>query len=352
VLQSGCNGLGVLLILDLTLTENLSLNTETSVDETTRREPTHNTREYLVHAALFALTFVTTAIAGVQWLNKDPLELTNFPAGVSYAVLILLMLGSHEFGHYIAARIHGMKSTLPYFLPFPSFLGIFPFGTLGAVIRLKSPIPSRKVIFDVGSAGPLAGFLVSMVILIIGFLTLPSIDYLFSIHPEYAQMERIPTEGLTFGRSIFYSLFAWLFAPSGAYVPPMSEVYHYPFLCIGWFGMFVTAMNLIPIGQLDGGHISFAMFGTRYHLIAQVSLVLLVLLGSAGFLPLLNIPFEFGWTGWLFWALLLIGFMRLSRMNRPHLDDDTPLDPVRMFIGWICVLVFIGSFSLTPIEIR
>ncbi len=309
-------------------------------------------RQYAVHASLFVLTFITTTFAGVQWLNKDPQELTNFSSGVTYAVLILAMLASHEFGHYLAARHHRIDTTLPYFIPFPSFFGLVPFGTLGAVIRLRSAIPSRKVIFDIGAAGPIAGFIVSIAILAIGFLTLPPIDYLYAIHPEYAQMATIPLAGLTFGKTIFYSAIASLVAPAGAFVPPMNEIYHYPFLCVGWFGMLVTAMNLIPIAQLDGGHISYAMFGDRYHLIGQVSLVLLVLLGSAGFLPLLGIPYEYGWTGWLFWALVLIVFMRAFKLVRPPLADDAPLDARRMLIGWVCLVILLGAFSLNPFTIE
>ena len=260
----------------------------------------------------------------------------------------MLMLASHEFGHYIAARSHGVDTTLPYFIPFPSFFGLFPFGTLGAVIRIRSSIPSRKAIFDIAVAGPIAGFIVSAAILSAGFLTLPPKEYLFTIHPEYAEMASIPTGGLTFGQSIFYWLGANVFAPKGSFIPPMNEMYHYPYLCVGWFGMFVTAMNLIPIGQLDGGHLSHAMFGNAYHKIAQVTLILLVAIGTLGFLPLIGIPFEYGWTGWLFWALLLVIFLRSTKFQRPTFDDETPLDPRRMALGWLCVLIFVGSFSLTP----
>ncbi len=287
-------------------------------------------------------------LAGVQWLNRNPFDLSNISLGLTYAILIMLMLAAHEFGHYFAAKVHKVGATLPFFLPFPSFLLIAPFGTLGAVIRLKTPISSRKVIFDIGAAGPIAGFVVTMAILIIGFRTLPAIEYLYAIHPEYAQMATIPKAGLTFGGTLFYSAVASLFAPSGAFVPPMNEIYHYPFLCVGWFGMFVTALNLIPIAQLDGGHISYAMFGNRYHTIAQSALVGLVLIGSLGLLPYLNIPFEYGWPGWLFWALILIFFLRSPRLRRAPVEDETPLDGWRMAIGWLCVIIFIGSFSLSP----
>jgi len=310
----------------------------------------HRTKSYLIHLGLFLLTFLTTALAGVQWLNRNYLELNNLALGLPYAALLLLMLASHEFGHYTAARLHRVKSTLPFFIPFPAFFGLlFPFGTLGAVIKLQSQVPSRKVLFDIGAAGPIAGFVATTVILIIGFRTLPSIDYLYSIHPEYAQMATIPESGLTFGRTLFYSGAAWLFAPSGAFVPPMNEIYHYPFLCVGWFGMLVTAMNLMPIGQLDGGHVSYAMFGRGYHILAQATLIFLILVGTAGFLPYFGIAFSFGYTGWLFWGIILAFFMRRYNLNRPPVPDETPLDTPRLALGWLCLLIFIGSFSLTPL---
>jgi len=297
----------------------------------------------MIHSVLFILTFFTTTIAGVQWLNKNPLELSNFSAGLPFSALILLMLASHEFGHYFAARHHGVRVTLPFFIPFISL-----FGTLGAVIRIRSSIRSREVLFDIGAAGPIAGFIVSIAYLITGFATLPAKEYLFAIHPEYAGMERIPDIGLAFGNNIFYGLTASLFSRSGSFIPPMNEVYHYPLLCVGWFGLLVTAMNLIPIGQLDGGHLSFALFGDRYHLIARISLAALFLLGLAGFLPLLHIQFPYGWTGWLFWALVLVFFMRVMKLNRPPLEDETPLDSTRLLVGWICIAIFIGSFSFAP----
>jgi membrane-associated protease RseP (regulator of RpoE activity) len=331
----------------------IALVSDFSEVESASESGLQRTKSYLLHSGLFFLTFLTTALAGVQWLNKNFLELNNFPDGIPYALLILFMLASHEFGHYTAARLHHVKATLPYFIPFPSFFGlIIPFGTLGAVIKLQSPVPSRKVLFDIGAAGPIAGFVASMIILAVGFRTLPSIDYLYSIHPEYAQMSSIPETGLTFGRTLFFSLFAWLFAPAGAFIPPMNEIYHYPFLCVGWFGMLVTAMNLLPIGQLDGGHISYAMFGRRYHVIAQTALIFLIVAGTAGFLPLFNIPFAYGWTGWLFWALILAFFMRRYALNRPPVPDETPLDGVRVALGWLSILILIGSFSLTPFTLE
>jgi len=311
-------------------------------------------RSVLIHLLLFILTFITATFAGVQWLNLDPLELTNLGFGFTYALLLTTMLAAHEFGHYFAARTHGVNVTLPFFLPFPS-LSVFallnPFGTLGAVIRLRSAIPSRKVLFDIGAAGPISGFIVSLGILIYGFTTLPSIEYLYGIHPEYARLDTIPEGGWLFGKNLILVAVSSIFSPAGAFIPPMNEIYHYPFLCVGWFGMLVTAINLIPVGQLDGGHISYAMFGKGYHHIAQIALVALTVFGLAGFLPEVGIDFKYGYTGWLFWAMVLMLFNRVMKLNRPILEDETPLDPTRMMLGWICVTIFICSFSLTPFSL-
>jgi membrane-associated protease RseP (regulator of RpoE activity) len=310
----------------------------------------HNWKRYFTHIVLFVLTFFTTTLAGVEWLVKDPYELSNFSSGLTYAVLILTVLSAHEFGHYFAARYHRIETTLPFFIPFPPFLLINQFGTMGAVIKLRSTISSKKILFDIGAAGPIAGFVATVIILAAGFLTLPSKEYLYSIHPEYALLPSIPEGGLRFGSTIFLSLFQMLFAPKGAFVPPMNEIYHYPFLCVGWFGMLVTAMNLIPIGQLDGGHISYAMFGNRYHAIAQVVLVMLVVLGLAGLLPEVGFNFSYGWFGWFIWAMILIFMIKMFRLHHPPLEDDSSLDPVRKTLGWLCIAIFVGCFSIVPIS--
>jgi membrane-associated protease RseP (regulator of RpoE activity) len=143
-------------------------------------------------------------------------------------------------------------------------------------------------------------------------------------------------------------MFEILFAPKGAFLPPMNEIYHYPLLCVGWFGLLITAINLIPVGQLDGGHISRALFGEQTQKIKQIALTCLILLGLAGFLPLLGVDFEYGYTGWLFWAGVLLLLEKVFRSGKVPLMDDSPLDSTRIVIGWICFLIFAGSISLTP----
>ncbi|MBM2841622.1 MAG: putative rane-associated Zn-dependent protease, partial [Bacteroidetes bacterium] len=292
-----------------------------------------------------------TTLAGVQWLNKDPLELAYFSSGLPYSISLLFILLSHEMGHYIAARVHKVNTTYPFFIPLPSYAGINPFGTLGAVIRIRQKVPNKTALFDIASAGPIAGFIASLIVLIVGFAWLPEKEFLYTIHPELASLAEAPTAGLRFGNTIGYALIAQLVAPAGAFVPPMNEMYHYPFLCAGWFGMLVTAMNMIPVGQLDGGHISYCMFGKKYHRIAQVSLITMIVLGLSSFLPMVGISWNYGWLGWLFWALVLAMMIRFGRLHHPNTDDESPIDETRFKIGLCCWLIFVLSFSPNPMSL-
>ena len=307
-------------------------------------------RTLLIHLSLFLLTFVTVTLAGVQWLNKDPTELSNFSQGITYALLILLFLLTHEMGHYVAARIHHVDTTLPYFLPFPPYLGLMPFGTFGAVIRIRSDLRDRRTLFDVGASGPIAGFFVCLLILAWGFTHLPSIEYLYGVHPEYRTMAEIPTEGLRFGEPLLFRLLRFALTSSSTFVPPMNEVYHYPFLCVGWFGAFVTALNLLPIGQLDGGHIAYAMFGSRSYRISQIVLFIMMLLGTAGILPLLGVKFPYGWVGWLLWSIVLAFLIRSKRFQHPILEDVQELGAVRTALGWFSAFIFVICFITVPLS--
>jgi membrane-associated protease RseP (regulator of RpoE activity) len=303
-------------------------------------------RKWLVHGGLFVMTFFTTTVAGVAWLNLDPFELTNFPAGLPYSFSILLVLGMHEFGHYFASRFHGVNATLPFFIPFPAIPGFINFGTLGAVIKTKSLIPDKKAMFDIGAAGPIAGFIGSIGLIIYGLVTLPGIGYLHQIHPEYIGLEVLPSGSLTFGNSLLYSLVTKIIpTPPGSYLPAMNEIYHYPSLCVGWFGLFVTAMNLLPIGQLDGGHISYTLFDTHHGILARIVFGIILVVGVLGFLPIIGVMVPVGWTGWVFWALILFFIVKL---DHPVIADPTPLDPARRLLGWICFAILVLSFSPSP----
>lgn len=329
----------------------------------------------LIHVLLFVATVISTAMAGAWFAGRDPFEIANLAYGLQYAILLVLFLATHEFGHYFAARKHGVDASLPYFIPVP-FPEITLFGTMGAVIRMRSRIPDRTALFDIGVAGPLAGFVVCVVFLLIGFRTLPSFEYLTAIHPNITSPADLHPSGMTFGTSLLYSLLATTVAPEGAFVPPMNEMYHYPFLCVGWFGLFVTALNMLPFGQLDGGHVLYALVGKHQHRIASVLWWFLFAMGFSSVadmlrtllanpspaswviflqgtvLPILDsayaiAPWLFSGNGsWLVWALLI---RLVVKVNHPVVPEVEPLTPMRRVLGWFSFIVFLVSFSLNPV---
>jgi membrane-associated protease RseP (regulator of RpoE activity) len=275
--------------------------------------------------------------------------LSELLTGLPYSILILLIITFHEFGHYFAAMYHKVRSTLPFYIPFPPIPMFINFGTMGAVIRTRTRINSKKALFDIGVAGPIAGFIVAFIILIYGFLNVPGLDYLIHIHPDYLE----PTYGkdglaLVFGDSILFSILREIFVQPGQFFPPMSEVYHYPFLCVGWFGLFITSMNMIPVGQLDGGHIAYAMFGDQNHFkLSVICTSVMFVFGIIGLLDsMLEINYGIGWSGWLFWALILYFVIKLKH---PPVHDSTELDSGRKLVGYLSFFIFLISISPMPI---
>jgi membrane-associated protease RseP (regulator of RpoE activity) len=318
---------------------------------TAAKEKQKRIKSYLLHISLFVVTFITTTFAGVEWTTGQlpPYEFSMIAKGLPYSISILLIITFHEFGHYFAARYHKIRATLPFYIPFPPIPYFINFGTMGAVIRTKSPIYSKKAMFDIGIAGPLSGFVICLAMLIYGFTHVPSIDYLLSIHPDYFSPD-YGKEGLqlVFGDSILFSFLRYVFVNTNSFFPPMSEIYHYPYLCAGWFGLLVTSMNMIPVGQLDGGHISYTMLGGENHIkISSISTIILAVLGFAGVLDgVLGLNFGFGWSGWLFWALILYFVVKLKH---PPVPDVLPLDRKRMFLGYLSFVIFVISFSPAPL---
>jgi membrane-associated protease RseP (regulator of RpoE activity) len=303
---------------------------------------------FLLHIGLFLFTFFTTTVAGVQWLNLDPYDLTNFSAGIPFSASILFILSCHEFGHYFAARFHGVDATLPYYIPFPNLPGFINFGTLGAVIKTKTSVPSTRVMFDIGVAGPIAGFFATAIVLIYGFTHLPGIEFILRIHPDYFQHQSagIP---LTFGNSLLYGFFSFVFTdPANQFVPPMSEMYHYPYLLAGWFGLFVTAMNLLPVGQLDGGHLTYSMFGRHHRIISRIAFGFIIAIGLTGLLPIFGYNIIIGWSGWLFWGLILYFAVRL---DHPSVVAEEPLEINRRLIGWFTYAIFVLTFTPSPFSV-
>ena len=306
---------------------------------------------YLLHIGLFIVTFITTTIAGMQWTTgtAGPYELESLVQGLPYSISIMLIISFHEFGHYFAAKYHKVSATLPFYIPFPPIPYFINFGTMGAVIRTRSRIYSKKAMFDIGIAGPLTGFVACIFILFYGFTNVPGIDYLLSIHPNYFDPEYGKnTINMVFGDSILFSLLRNLLTDPSAFFPPMSEVYHYPYLCVGWFGLFITSMNMIPVGQLDGGHISYTMFGEENsYKISNIAFIILFVLGVIGIIDsTMELGLNIGWSGWLFWSLVLYFVIKLKH---PPIPDPVALDSGRMKLGYLSFLIFIISFSPTPI---
>lgn len=282
-----------------------------------------------------------------MWLNIDPYDFRNFPKGLTYSILILSFLSAHEFGHYFAAKIHKVKVTLPYYIPFP-FPFLNPFGTMGAVIRLRSQARSRRELFDIGVAGPIAGFIVTVGILVWGLTHLPPVEYIYTIHPEY-QFTGIPTSGFSFGQNILYwGLSKILTSSPDVFLPPMNEMYHYPFLCVGWFGLFVTSLNLLPVGQLDGGHILYSMLGEKHKIVVRIFFGLVVLMGLVGLLPWLGINFlpDYSLSNWIIWALLILFVIKIEH---PPIFNPEPLDTKRYLWGVFAIIMFILCFTPVPI---
>lgn len=303
-----------------------------------------------INLLLLVLTFITTTISGVEWITgkPGPYDFNQLIVGLPYSLSILFVLGVHEFGHYFASVFHNVKATLPFFIPFPPITGFFNFGTMGAVIKTKSVIPNNKAMFDIGVSGPIAGFFASLLLLIYGYTHLPDVSYILSIHPDYFSPDYGKNAiSLEFGDNILMIIIRNLFTNQQEFVPPMSEIYHYPFLCIGWFGLFITSMNLIPVGQLDGGHVIYSMFGSKIHeAIASISLILLLIIGSLGFFEnFIGLNLQFGWSGWLLWAFILYFFIKVKH---PPVLYYEKLSFKRMIIGGFAILIFIVSFSPTP----
>jgi len=304
----------------------------------------------LIHILLFLVSIITTILAGMEWISPTPgpYSISELMQAVPYSFSVLFIIGVHEFGHYFAAKFHKVDTTLPYFIPFPPIAGFLNFGTMGAVIKTRSAVRDNKTMFDIGVAGPIAGFIAAIIVLIYGYTHLPGVEYILKIHPDYFSPDYGKNAiGLQFGNTIIFNFFNSVFTNPDQFIPPMSEIYHYPYLTAGWLGLFITAMNMIPVGQLDGGHVIYSMYGTKKHeVIASVSMIILLVLGMAGILDtFVDLGFQFGWTGWLLWALIL---KFVIKIKHPPVMIFEPLDTKRMILGYISLIILVISFSPNP----
>lgn len=387
-----------------------------------------SSERYGLHIVLFVMTLVSTVFAGAdmagrvllyeasqRWIEWGPVRLSvDFLLdGFRFGGSLLLFLTVHEFGHFFAARYHGVRTSLPYYIPFP-FNGI---GTFGAVIRIKDQVPSTRKLFDIGIAGPLAGFVVALGLVVYALATLEPPTYVLDLAGHEALKEWVARSGefpptmlrepgmedgytLVLGQTPLF----WMLSQFFDHVPPMWELYHYPVLFAGWLGLFFTALNLLPVGQLDGGHVLFALFGSKRHgLIARGFVLVLLVSGAVGFAvemePAIggSLFFEiaswvglaallffylyrildrrlvwagwatvalmsvvsvslvlgpaatgFGYSGWLVWTLLVV---LLIRVDHPPVLYREPLTTGRRYAAYLAILLFSLCFSLEPLSI-
>ncbi|HEX8845607.1 MAG TPA: site-2 protease family protein [Pyrinomonadaceae bacterium] len=322
---------------------------------TRRRRARPTAREWKKHGALFFLTVLTATLAGVMLVAEgvpepamgEPTSIVGYvfyipeyyfravgiyvqhafahptllAQGVMFASSLLAILTAHEFGHYLACRRYGVDATLPYFIPAPP---LFLAGTFGAFIKIKSPIPTRRALFDIGVAGPLAGFVVAVPVAVIGILTLKPAP-------------PVTSDGILFGDPLLFRLIA------GALNIELADKAPNTFYFAAWIGLLVTSLNLMPVGQLDGGHATYSLFGARIHQwLGRVAFVLVASLAILGWVWFRS-P-----SGFLYAVLLGV----LLRIKHPRVEDESVrLDRPRQIVALLTLLVFALCFLPFPIKI-
>ena len=279
--------------------------------------------DWRINLALFIATVLATLLTGSFYNAETQDQAFQLWRGWPFSLSIMVILGAHELGHYFAARYHKVAVTLPYFIPLPI---ISPIGTMGAVIRMKAPIKNKRALFDIGVAGPLAGLFFAVPLLLYGLAT--------------SDTGPISSIGLLEGNSILYYLAKLV--TFGQFLPSAtSDVYLNQVAWAGWVGLLVTALNLMPVGQLDGGHIVYSLIGTQAkRLFAPVIAIL-------GALTLASFFIDNTFT-WGIWIVLLFFF---GRAHAEPLDDITPLDPRRRWLGIATLIIFVLIFVPIPFRI-
>ena len=281
-----------------------------------------------VNVVLFVLTCVSTLFAGALMFYGSPLfdalrgssVLGQLPGGIPFAVTLLAILGVHEFGHYFTARHYGATVSLPYFIPAPPPL--FLFGTMGAIIRMRSPATNRNALFDIAAAGPLAGLLIAFPAIFIGL--------------AWSSIAPVPPGGhIVFGDSLL--LRALVYMRWGT-IPDGMMVFTHPIADAAWAGLFVTALNLFPVGQLDGGRIAYALLGRHHRRVGIATVAVLLMMGM--------------WTrsgNWFVLAALIVFLIGFH--HSPPLDDVTPLSRGRRVVGFVCLLLLVLLVPPVPIDV-
>ena len=283
-----------------------------------------------LHVLLFALTVATTTLVGADqyaaylsdFVSRElPMPLGPLLVrGLWYSATILGILGCHELGHYFACRYYDVDASLPFFLPFPPPMLT---GTLGAFIRIREPIPQKRMLFDIGIAGPIAGFLVLVPALFIGL--------------SLSRVVPLPTDfsGLELGEPLLFKFAATLIWGT---VPDGYSLNLHPMAFAAWFGMLATALNLFPLGQLDGGHIAYAVLGSRSTYVTFATLGAAVVLASFS-------------SSWLVWTILMVAMLFMFGPRHPRVfDEHVPLNRSRLILAFAALVIFILCFTPTPIQ--
>jgi len=236
--------------------------------------------------------------------------------GVPFSFTLLFILGCHEFGHYFYAKKNNINVSLPYFIPAPTFIGTF-----GALIRIKSPIYTKKALLEIGASGPIAGFIVTVPLLIYGF-------------SKSSVVELNSNSTLILGQSLLMKLFIFLFFPN---LPDSQSIVLHPIAFACWIGLLITMLNLLPIGQLDGGHIIYAFFGKNHYKISRFFFIMLI-------------PLSYFSLNWLVWCVIIIILMRTLK-HPPIINDKLVLKFREKLIAFLCLLIFIICFVPAPFKV-
>jgi membrane-associated protease RseP (regulator of RpoE activity) len=273
-----------------------------------------------VNIILFVMTFITAAFAPsfieISESNITMGQATDFFVnGVPYAVTLITILLFHEFGHYFASRKFGVKATLPFFIPFPSIAG-----TMGAIIKTKSPIPDRRALFYIGAMGPLPGFIVCLLAVVLGI-------YFSDIKP-------IPVRGeeIILGDSIFLILIKRIIHGN---IMPGQMIKYSMYAKAGWFGLLITSLNLMPIGQLDGSHILYSLVGKKQVYFGWMAVAAIAML-------------SFFWPGWILWLGLTFIVLMVAHHDVP---DGEALSSAEKAVGWLCMLILVLTFVPVPVKV-
>ncbi|MEQ8471861.1 MAG: site-2 protease family protein [Marinoscillum sp.] len=420
-------------------------------------------KQLLIQISLLLITILTTTIAGAEWMfskflfwvdEESLMTWDHFIAGFQFSIPFLLILTFHEFGHYFTARYHDIKVTLPYYIPmWLGFLLTPSFGTMGAFIRIKEHIYSLKHYFDVGISGPIAGFIIALGVIWYGYSHLPEPEQIFEIHPEYEQFgldyadhvysyefsrlqdslryaEFRATDSIAsindstsewsgypafeasdsypnmyFGKPILFTLAEYLLVDENDQhkIPNDQEIMHNPYLLAGLLALFFTALNLLPIGQLDGGHILFGLIGEKRHFeVSRVLFSVFVFYAGLGLVSIRDLPdigfgstleflfviliylyflyvcayslfesktnrmtfaaaifasqflvnFFFGYQGYSGWLLFAFILGRVLGVKHPPVLDNRPLSVERKVLGWVAFVIFILCFTPEPLVIE